>query len=214
MGDTFAVHSQRRIDLAIRMAVVAILLAWSTGAAATRPRLIRKLRLGKVAGVILSAKVYFDPDNIGPEPAGDLTVTFVARGKHKVYRSIVRRVGAGFLSRTEIRTADVTGRGRRQLLVTTIMGRAASFLWDFDGKRITTLYARDEGRVAVSLRRTGPGSYKIVEDWPRGQFEDEDNLGTGYALRGNVVRRILHWDGHGFVPDLPGPSRIQRLHGK
>jgi hypothetical protein len=111
---------------------------------------------------------------------------------------------------------DFTGAGHRQIIVTTTMGQVWTEIYDIDdtlrgSPRLRVLYHRAGSRVVVCPCRNARGTYDLVENWSRRQWEDEENLGVGrYDPRTNYVRRLLHWDRRAktFVPYRPGPSRI------
>lgn len=102
---------------------------------------------------------------------------------------------------------DLTRSGRPQLLLTATHGRVCSYVLDRDGDRLKPLYRREAGRVIVRPVRVR-GGYDLVERFTSRQWEDFDDLGECVYEEGGMVRRVVHWDGKGFVPYRPGPSRL------
>ena len=88
------------------------------------------------------------------------------------------------------------------------MGAVRTYLYEYDGVKVRTLYANEVGRVGVEIHSRRRGC-RLEETWPRSQYDgDGDDLGVGYDVGVNSVRRSLHWNGLKFVPDEPGETGI------
>lgn len=53
--------------------------------------------------------------------------------------------------------------GRKQVFLSVIQGRIASYIFDFDGKELNVLYRMEEGRVQTSPHFTKKGQFYIKE---------------------------------------------------
>ncbi len=65
---------------------------------------------------------------------------------------------------------EFLGNDRSQVFISTSHGRIASWLFDFDGTKLRTVYSRTDGRVTTYpvVGENGKGS--IVELWPSQDF--------------------------------------------
>jgi hypothetical protein len=152
-----------------------------------------------------------------PEPSYAVTVRYDVGEGARTRWTEARDAWQTFPDDFRAGAHDFIGAGHNQLFVTSTYGQVWTELYDLasDAKgtpHLRVLYHRGGSRVVVRPRRSRRGTYDLVEDWPKRQWEDEENLGLGrYNPATNYVRRVLHWDKKvgAFVPNQLGPSVVR-----
>ena len=170
----------------------------------------RQIFLGYAGGARLSALLYTHGGGPGEFRLVAAKFLRMTNGKKTVVTQ--RELGVGDWPSAKVVVADVVHhRGRKQLFVSLKMGGVSAVLYDFDGTKLRKCYDGPAGRVGVDLVKGRGSHWTIVEAWNRIVFEDEEDMGEGYAqLNGAIVRR-LYWNGKAFVPIRPG---LTRIHGR
>jgi hypothetical protein len=145
------------------------------------------------------------------DPSGDfetLYIEFWTTGRRHARSRY--EVGSGLAPTVRVECIDFLHVGRKQVFASIKMNAPQPVVLDYDGRKVRKLYEPEGGRVYVSPVKSRGGRWKLREDWPLRQWEDHEDLGVGVLTNGNTVRRFLHWNGHRFVPDRPGRTRILR----
>lgn len=103
----------------------------------------------------------------------DVHAVFTATRDGKTVRRIDRDLGQTFGGPTGLAVGPfLDSEYREQLFITLTMGRVQSWVFDFDGKNVRAAYERTGGRVATFISPDDQGGWKIMELWPKSQYED------------------------------------------
>ena len=168
---------------------------------------VKQIVLGKAGASHLIADIEFE--NTGLEGFGEFYVAFQTRPASQG-RKIVMDTGAGTLDNLSLEAQDYVHLGRKQIFISSQMGRVCTYLLDYNGRRVRNLYARDEGRVDVKPMRVGLHELRLVEIWSIYQYTDgEEDLGVGFKRGKYQVIRTLRWRHGRFVPLFPSPTTIK-----
>ena len=124
--------------------------------------------LGFTGSVALEAIVSMS--SIAGTSEYDVFVAFEALKNEKVVKRVTRHLGSTF-ALNNVQTAEFTRDDRDQLFITLEMGAVRSWMFDFDGKRLTTPYAMEGGRIHVYPSFDKDGNCQIAELWPRLQAQ-------------------------------------------
>lgn len=137
------------------------------------------IQLGKNGAAELTARVVygvFDPVGID-----DISIEFQAKRHGKVLHT--KRFHAGISSGgcTDVLTGQYIGTKRKQFIVRLHHGRVATYLLDFDGKQVKTVYKVEDGRHDVVPMRDHKGRFYVRDSSP----------GWGLGENGEQVRYVF-----------------------
>jgi hypothetical protein len=165
----------------------------------------------------LTAQIFFDKETgkTGKIKQGTFYVKFSSSDK-KHGKTINVECGPGFSNDPLIDSHDYIHLGRNQVFIWSEMGACYSHIYDYNGKKVRTIYSRTAGRVSVDLVKKKNWHWQMIEGWSRYPFMDAADLGVGFSsgIKDDIgVERTLHWDRkkQKFMPDLPGDSVIKLL---
>ena len=119
----------------------------------------------------------------------EIHAVFTAIRRNKVVQRTERDLGQAFGGPTALVIGGFLGEDREQVFISLTMGAVRSWVFDYDGKKLKTVYERTKGRVATSVSPSANGGWQIDEHWPKQQFEDVFNgqpehvRPDGYILR-------------------------------
>jgi len=119
-------------------------------------------------------------------------------------RDIVVR-NDGKSDRSIVQAGDFTSNGSRDLLVSFSWGGTTNVMYGVRSHEVVALYKHERAREWAQMVKSS-GKWKLVE-YSREQDWDE-NMGIGYRTKDKSLKRYLHWNGHEFILDRPGSSRI------
>ncbi|MDX1932489.1 MAG: hypothetical protein SFU56_07775 [Capsulimonadales bacterium] len=133
-----------------------------------------------------------------------IAVSFRIGNGARAVRTSSFDVGETYLRELRFGAYPFTDRHHQQLFITVTLGRVQTFVLAPANGSVRKLYARTGGRVVVKVRRARSGTCNLEEHWPRQQWEDFEDLGPGrFDPATGSVRRVLRWNGRGFVPIAP-----------
>lgn|GEM_PF-5120190 len=179
-------------------------------------QLIRTFDLGGTSSGKLVADIKFRSDGSGSNqtvPSGEFFVVFKTVSNHPTGRekTVTMDTGPGFLDDSFTYAAeDYVNLGRKQIFISNIYGARSTHIFDYDGKKVRSLYLGAPGRVAVEPAKVSGRKWEMLEKWAAYQYND-DNLGVAFVTGTTEVTRPMVWKHGRFTPKYPGPTKIKQL---
>jgi hypothetical protein len=123
---------------------------------------------------------------------GDYVLHFQKRSQDRIIATMDFDAGASEGPSNAFAIDYFVREDRKQVFISVESGGIRSFLLDYDGRRIRSIYARTEGRERVSATRIGNGRCLITEFWPKLQYRDTFGVRRPKTDRLNlVVRHVI-----------------------
>ena len=102
-----------------------------------------------------------------------LSLEFARCQDGKVVSKLTFYAGESFGIPNSLVAFNFLGNRRKQVFVSLRYGAVRSFLLDYDGSQLRTLYKRIEGRVMVLPSFDSRGRAILIENWPKREFLEE-----------------------------------------
>lgn len=103
--------------------------------------------------------------------------------------------------------ADFEHVGHNQVFIKSQIRGYYSYVYDFDGTSVHTIYGQTGDIFALPVWRRR--QWELAEYWAVWNYVQTPCLGVShYSIKDHAAIRYLHWNGSEFVPDRPGVTMI------